>query len=279
MSEYKPVHKVKDNIYIKIFGETELFIEFLENFIPIEILKNIKPENVEDVTERFLPLFSDNQDSDTIKRINLENSQLFVISIVEHESEVNYASSFKMLQYITLVLDDYIKENDKKYKEETEKNGESKIKLSKSKDFKYPPVLPIIFYDGVSKWTSELNFFNKVEMNNIFAKYIPKFEYELVDLNLYSQQNLVDFQNALSLILIVDKVRRAEDIKKLKDLPKNYIEEMAKKIPEHLLRLFSDCVKLLLERANAPREEIESITEKIYERRLNNMFEFVDGLK
>ena len=88
---------------------------------------------------------------------------------------------------------------------------------------------------------------------------------------------MIDFQNALSLILIVDKVRRAEDIKNLKKLPKNYIEEMANKIPEHFLKIFGDCVRLLLERANAPREEIETITEKIYERRLNNMFEFIDG--
>ena len=58
----------KDNIYKTIFAEPELFIEFLENFISIDILKNLTPENVEDITERFMPLFSDNNDSDTVKK-------------------------------------------------------------------------------------------------------------------------------------------------------------------------------------------------------------------
>jgi hypothetical protein len=145
MSKRKTVHKIKDNLYKTIFSEPELFLEFLENFIPLDIFKNIRPENIEDVSERFLPLFSDNKDSDTVKRINLsDDKQLFVISIVEHESEVNYTSPFKMLQYITYVLSDYVKENDKKYRVELDKNGGTNLKLSNSKEFKYPPILPII---------------------------------------------------------------------------------------------------------------------------------------
>jgi hypothetical protein len=202
-NENKTVHKIKDNIYKTIFAEPELFLEFLENFIPIEILKNLSPENIEDVSERFLPLFSDNKDSDTVKRITLNNNEnLFVVNILEHESEVNYTSAFKMLQYITYVLTDYVKENDKKYHEETKANGTTKLKLSSAKDFNYPPILPIVFYDGTSKWTSELNFLDKTEMNKIFSKYIPKFEYELVDLNIYSKDDLIRFNNALSLILV-----------------------------------------------------------------------------
>jgi hypothetical protein len=237
----------------------------------------VQTENIEDISERFLPLFTDNQDSDTVKRINLNDGEMFIINILEHESGVNFDSSFKMLQYVMYVLDDFKKENDRKYKEELDKYGSTKRKLSKSKSFKYPPVFPIVFYDGATKWTSERNFYDRTDMNRIFSRYIPDFEYELVDLNVYSQHDLVAFNNALSLILIVDKVRKADDIKKLGELPNEYVEEMTKKIPKHFLKIFSDCIRLLLERANAPREEIEIITEKIHERRLNNMFEFIDG--
>jgi len=98
MSRYKPPHKVKDNIYKKIFAEPELFVEFLESFVPVDALKNLSPENVEDLSERYLPLFSDNKDSDTVKKISIGGGEdLFVIGIVEHESEINYTSSFKML--------------------------------------------------------------------------------------------------------------------------------------------------------------------------------------
>jgi len=103
--------KAKDNIFKTVFGEPRLFVEFLDNFIPIEMLKNIKPEDVEDISERYLPLFTDNKDSDTVKRIKLGGEDLFVVSILEHESEVNYKSSFKMLVYIAYVLDDYVNMN------------------------------------------------------------------------------------------------------------------------------------------------------------------------
>jgi hypothetical protein len=98
-----------------------------------------------------------------------------------------------------------------------------------------------------------------------------------VNLNKYNKDDLVGFDNALSLILLIDKIRRAEDIEILSNLPENYIEDLAQKIPEHFLKIFSDCVQLLLKRVEVPDEEVEAVTEKIYKRRLNDMFEMIDG--
>ena len=243
----------------------------------ISVLKNISPENIEDLSERYLPLFTDSKDSDTVKKISIKGNELFVIGILEHESEVNYASAFKLLRYTTLVLSEYVKDNDRRYYEEKKQSGNTELTLSTAKEFRYPPVIPIIFYDGPGAWTSETNFFDKTEMNGIFEKYIPKFEYELVNLNDYSQDDLVVFDNALSLLLIIDKVRKAEDIEKLKKLPEQFIEGMAKKVPEHFLKIFRDCVELLLMRINVPEKEIGQIADKIYERRFNAMFHVIDG--
>ena len=57
-------HKIKDNIFKTVFDEPRLFVEFLENFIPIEALKYISPDDIDDISERYTPLFSDNKDSD-----------------------------------------------------------------------------------------------------------------------------------------------------------------------------------------------------------------------
>jgi len=205
---------------------------------------------------------------------------LFVIGICEHESEVNYKSSFKMLIYIAYVLDDHIKENDKRYYDEMDRYGSTNLKLSTHIDFEYPPVLPIVFYDGTEKWTSEIYFANKTKMSEVFAKYIPKFEYELVSLNDYSRDDLVKYNNALSLIMLIDKVRQSEDMEVMfKGLPENYVEAILdeEKIPPPLLRVISDCIKLLLMRVKVPKAEIEAVTEKIYARKVNEMFQILDG--
>ena len=172
------IRKIKDNSFKIIFADHQLFSEFIRDFINIDILKNICPEDIEDVSERFIPLTSNNRDSDTVKRINLKDfPPLFVIAILEHESQVDFRSSFKMLQYIYLVLSAWEKE--------AEKDDPG---VSTRKNFKYPPVLPIIFYDGKNTWTAEKNFLYRTHLSQAFEKYIPKFEYELVNLNDYGKK-------------------------------------------------------------------------------------------
>jgi predicted transposase/invertase (TIGR01784 family) len=257
----------------------KIFTEFLNGFIPIDILKGLKPEAVEDISPRFIPLFSDNKDSDTVMKINLgsDNDPLYIVSIVEHESHINYTSSVKMFIYMAYVLHDYIKENDKLYKEEINQFGSTKRKLSTTVDFKLPPILPVVFYDGATQWTSSMNLLDRTYMGDIFEKYIPKFEYELVDLNQHSREELIKYGNALSLILLIDKIRWVEDMEWSASVPQDYLDKLAKNIPEPLLPLISDCVKVFLEHIEAPKEEIERISEKIYSRRMNEMFQMVDG--
>ena len=256
------IHKAKDNCLKLILGDHELFAEFLRDFIGIDILNDVDPADIEDITERFLPLFNEQKDSDVVKRINLRGgTPFFIISIVEHESKVNFRASFKMLQYIALVLNDY----------EKEINSEGKD-ISSAKDFKYPPVLPIVFYDGEGKWTAETNFLNRTELNAVFEKYIPKFEYELVSLNEYSVNDLVRFGDALSLIMIIDKIKAPDGIRMLRELPADYVERLALNIPERLKELITDVITVLLTKINVPRDEIDSVVERIEQRGINEMF-------
>ena len=82
-----PIHNAADNSFKLIFGDHRLFSDFLRDFTNIDVLKDIKPEDIEDISERFLPLFQGNRDADTVKRINLKGpTPLFVIAILEHES-------------------------------------------------------------------------------------------------------------------------------------------------------------------------------------------------
>ena len=261
------IHNARDNSFKLIFGDHRLFSDFLKDFIHIDILKDVKPEDIEDISERFLPLFQDNRDSDTVKRINLKGSPIFVIAILEQESRVNHRSCFKMLQYICLVLDAWEKEA------EREEPG-----ISLRKDFKYPPVLPIIFYDGKDTWTAEKNFFYRTNLNMAFEKYIPKFEYELVNLNDYNEKEIMGFSDTLSIILLIDKIRGVEGANLLRQLPYNYVEKLSLQIPESLRKLLSDVILVLLEKSGVDRQEAEKLAwhvEKAESKEKSGMFEAV----
>jgi hypothetical protein len=264
-----PIHKARDNSVKSVLAEPELFVEFLRDFVPVEILKDVAPEDIEDVSERLLSLVSEQKDGDTIKRINLKDGKpLFVIAIVEHESKVNFRASFKMLLYIALILNDYEKEVNKKASEEA---GADR-KVTMTKDFKYPPVLPIIFYDGEDEWTAETNFLHRTEMYDIFEKYIPKFEYELVSLKKYSFTDLADFGDTLSLFMMVDKLQTAEAFDEFRNLTETHIERISSmNVPPHLKNLLVNVITVLLRRIDVPQIEIETLVKRIDERGISEM--------
>jgi hypothetical protein len=49
----------------------------------------------------------------------------------------------------------------------------------------------MVYYTGEGAWTSPINFIDKVYFNDIFERYIPKFEYMLIDAKNYSQEDLL----------------------------------------------------------------------------------------
>jgi hypothetical protein len=220
----KVPRETKDDGFKTILGNPFLFVQFLRDFVNIDILKNVQPEDIEDISERFVTMGLDSQEGDTVKKINLKGREpLFVVGLAEHQQKVSFRMSFRILQYMVFIWNDYEKEQEALCKGSTE-----------LKEFKYPPILPIVYYTGESPWTSPLNYYDKVYLNTIFESYIPKFEYMLIDANHYSQEDLLQNKDVLSLFLIIDKIKKAEQISTLQNIPKEYFDELERTTPEHL---------------------------------------------
>jgi len=82
----------------------------------------------------------------------------------------------------------------------------------------------------------------------------------------------MSFGNLLSFIFMMDKVHTPQDLELLNALPKDYLDKLNLNIPDHLLKLAADCISMLLRKVDIPKEDIDSITEKIYKRRFVDMF-------
>ena len=68
---------------------------------------NIKPEDIEDVSSHFIPLFQESRDSDIVKKIQIDNTELYLIALIEHQSEADADMSFRLLRYMVYVWTDY----------------------------------------------------------------------------------------------------------------------------------------------------------------------------
>ena len=170
-----------------------------------------------------------------------------------------------MLLYISLVLSEWEKDAEK-----------AKPGSSLAKDFKYPPVLPMILYDGKGAWTAQRDFFERTYLNTAFRKYIPKFEYEVINLNDYSEEEIMKFGGALSYIFLIDKIRNSREKDRISQLPADYVERLRLQIPKDMHKLLVDVTISLLAKSGYNRDEAEAaaaIVEKAGGKEYGGMFE------
>lgn len=73
-----------------IFEDPILCSQFLKNYVDIPILKEVKPEDIEDVTERYVHMFVEERNSDIVKKVHLKENSFYLVSLIEHKSDVDY---------------------------------------------------------------------------------------------------------------------------------------------------------------------------------------------
>lgn len=260
----------KDSGAKLIFDNPVLCAQFIRDYLNVDILKDVQPEDIEDISERFLSMWQENRDSDCVKKIHLNGAAgpeaLFLIAMIEHQSSVDYDMPFRILRYITYILTDYAAEAE-----------ERQPHITARKDFRYPPVLPVIFYDGPGNWTATADFRDKVYLNDILGEYIPSFKYIVVPLSSYSAEDLIGKNNELSLLLLIDKLRSSSDFKFLRDIPDEYFENLGRNSPESVLKLMRTVISVLLLKLNVPKEEVAEFTDRIEGRDFSVLFEHFEA--
>ena len=244
------------------FENPTLCSQLLKDYSNIDILKSVRPEDIEDVTERFIPMFSEERNADIVKKVHLPDGEdLFVLSLIEHKADVDFDVVMQMLRYMIFIWEDFAKQSEKKQKG-----------ITKTKDFCYPPILPIVYYEGSEEWTAATNFKDRIFLNDIFGRYIPDWEYLLVDLHRYGSNEIMSRQNDLSLLMLINRIQSAGEFRKL-NLSKEYIENVDNNMPEDVRDIFVQIFAALLRNINVPEDRINDFTDQIKEARMGRFME------
>ena len=101
--------KVKDSSSKIIFGDPVLCSQFLRGYTEIPLLKEVQPEDIEDVSERYVHMFTEERNSDVVKKVHLKNSEMpfYLVSLIEHKSKVDYNVVMQILRYMVFIWEDY----------------------------------------------------------------------------------------------------------------------------------------------------------------------------
>lgn len=263
--------KRKDSSAKMIFKDPVLCAQFLTGYVDIPMLKGVKPEDIEDVSNRYVHMFTEERNSDVVKKISIRNeggeeNSFYIVSLIEHKNQVDYNVTMQILRYMVYIWEEYEKEMERRQRG-----------ISKTKNFRYPPVLPILFYDGVHNWTAATRLRDRILLSDALLRYIPDFDCILIQLKDYSNQELMKRKDELSIVMMIDKLKSAEDFTMLeKEVDPAYIQTIAENAPEYLLDIVSQIIDVLLTKLNVSEDEIEEFTGKIRER---NMAELLANFK
>ena len=261
--------QMKDTSSKLIFSDPILCAQFLRGYVDIPLLKDVQPEDIEDVTGRYLHMFTEERNSDSVSRVRtkINETPFFIVSLIEHKSNVDYNVVMQVFRYMVFIWEDYEKEMEKQHKG-----------ISKAKDFRYPPILPIVFYDGADNWTASDRLHDRILLSDVFGQYIPDYRCMLVKLADYTNAELMEKRDELSVIMMVDRLRDAADYKDLiREVSSDYLHEVTARSPEYLLEIMAQIVEVFLAKLNIPHEEVDTFTSQIKERNMGELFAHFEG--
>ncbi len=188
-----------------------------------------------------------------------------VFTVIEHKSSVDYNVVMQVLRYMVYIWEDY----------ENRKEAEC-VGISKQKSFRYPPILPIVYYEDTQEWTSAIQLKERIFLSDVFSDYVPDYKYFLFKLQAHGKMEFLEKQDEFSLVMLINKLRDADEFRKL-EIPAEYLDQITEKAPEDVLRVLVKVTETLLRRFHISEEEISELTDQVRRRKMGELFEHFEG--
>ena len=183
-----------------------------------------------------------------------------MISLIEHKTEVDYNVSVQLLKYMVCIWAEYEKQFGTDYKEQV-----------KTKSFRYPPILPVVYHEGSDTWTAPMHLKDRIFMHELFEEYIPDFTYCLVDNHKYTNKELLAHQDEMSLIMLLNKIQTKADLSEFVHIPDDEINRIVKESPEAVIDIIVMVMTALCTKLNLSRQDTEECVKKVRTRDMGDL--------
>lgn len=254
-----------------IFEDNTLCCQFLNDYVDLPHFKDVRPEDIRDVSAEFVPQFSNERQADRIKEIKIRGEKgitpFFLISLIEHKSEVEYNIHMQIFRYMVYIWEKYER------RMEQEKEG-----CTRRRDFRYPPIIPIIYYEGKRKWTAPKEFKDKIAFGEAFKEFLPNFSYYMVPVHAYGNDTLLEHEDEISLVMLINKLQTIEDVEQFRKLPADKVDRILMDTPDYLLDIIANVLRSFLLKENVPEDETEALVGKVKEKKMGELFANMDKM-
>lgn len=192
------VHQRHDTSYRFLLSSKKLFVELLRSFINKGWVQAVDEENVQEIPHSFVLQDFKRQEADLVYRVKLNGQDVVFYLLLEMQSSVDFRMPYRLLLYQVEIW---------RYLLQNEEDA-----LSNRKTFQLPPIVPIVLYNGKQKWSAELEFRKLLANENLFGSELLNFEYLLIDVARYTEEELLSLSNTIGSVFLLDQTEDQEQL-------------------------------------------------------------------
>jgi len=131
-------------------------------------------------------------------RVKVGGEWVYLYLLIEFQSSVDKYMALRMMVYIGLLYQDLIK------------RGEV------LDDGRLPPILPIVLYNGSTRWTSATDIFDLIPaVPGLVEQFKPRLKYLLIDENSYTDHELASAKNLVAAVFRIEHPDSPQGISEL----------------------------------------------------------------
>lgn len=211
----KTTDKPHDTRLKELFENKPAFISFLRDCVKLAWTDDIDEENLKRSPKSFILQDFRKKETDILYEAKLKNSKekVFFYVLLENQSRVDYRMNYRLLLYIVEILRDYYNHAD--------------VNERKRRDFKFPAVVPLVFYTGRDKWTAAATLKEMFAGYERFGDNLLDFTYTLVDAKNYDEENVKNFSSKLlKIMMLLERSRGFDEAIETAKRHKNEIWEL-----------------------------------------------------
>ena len=171
-----------DSAFREIFSSHLILHEFIQMFLS-RLLESgdIREGDITIHNTDFLSSDLRSKRPDVLFSVKTKGEELYVYILIEHQSYKDPNMPYRIYDYVGRILGYVIHQNPKK---------------SSRKSFRYPPVIPVVFYTGRGRWTVERDIREKFLQIGGYEGYLPSLRYMVIELSRLDREWLFEVDTA-----------------------------------------------------------------------------------
>lgn len=162
-----------DKFFKETFGKVEIARDFLNNYLPQNIVSIVDMNTLEPQKDSFIDKELKEIFADMLFKVNIEGKEGYIYFLFEHKSYTSKNISFQLLKYMIEIW-------------------EAKIKNEKTDEL--PVIIPLVIYHGKDKWNIQNTLVDMIKgydkLPQGMQKYIPNYEYLIYDISRYTDEDI-----------------------------------------------------------------------------------------